>query len=299
MFKKSRVPVRVFRSSDKGAPQNVVGASDNAFKILNACLVEGYGDTASLGWELKFKVGSTGIFMPTDKKQTGWGLRISQSEKYGARVSAVRNPSSDDTFELESAYENNEAYFLHDNTNGDTKTRDWTLVGHSLGFILIFHVTEHSSDGPFNTTLYFGCVPTLAAADDHNYLLCYSTDGSYRYLSYRTRNSYLLMARDYLGLNLGRYGTKSKTEGISHRFPARICNGFWCDDVYITEQVESEWEVRGYLPGIMNVVGDAYPYDRKVLEDFDGSGDSFLYLRFYGHSSSPKGQMVNLTAWEV
>lgn len=69
--------------------------------------------------------------------------------------------------------------------------------------------------------------------------------------------------------------------------------------MYITEQVESEWEVRGYLPGIMNVVGDAYPYDRKVLEDFDGSGDSFLYLRFYGHSSSPKGQMVNLTAWEV
>ncbi|HEZ3786670.1 TPA: hypothetical protein WIB21_000484 [Neisseria meningitidis] len=299
MFKKSRVPVRVFRSSDKGAPQNVVGASDNAFKILNACLVEGYGDTAPLGWELKFKVGSTGIFMPTDKKQTGWGLRISQSEKYGARASAVRNPSSDDTFELESAYENNEAYFLHDDTDGDTKTRDWTLVGHSLGFILIFHVTEHSSDGPFNTTLYFGRVPTLAAADDHNYLLCYSTDGSYRYLSYRTRNSYLFMARDYLGLNLGRYGTKSKTEGISHRFPARICNGFWCDDVYITEYVESEWEVRGYLPGIMNVVGDAYPYDRKVLEDFDGSGDSFLYLRFYGYSSSPKGWLVNLTAWEV
>lgn len=295
MFKKSRVPVRVFRSSDKGAPQNVAGASDNAFKILNACLVSGYGDTAPLGWELKFKVGSTGIFMPTDKKQTGWGLRISQSEKYGASVSAVRNPSSDDTFELESAYQNNEAYFLHDNTNGDTKTRDWTLIGHSLGFLLIFHVT----DNPFNCVLYFGRVPTLAAADDHNYLLCYSTDNYYRYISYQTRNSYLFMARDYLGIHTGIYGMKSKTEGISQRFPARICNGFWCDDVYITEQVEGQWDVRGYLPGIMSAVGDAYPYDRRVLEDFDGSGDSFMYLRLGGYDGSPKGWLVNLTAWEV
>ncbi len=72
MFKKTRVPVRVFRSSDKGAPQNAKGAEDNAFKILKACLADGYGDTAPLGWELKFKVGGTGIFMPTDKKQTGW-----------------------------------------------------------------------------------------------------------------------------------------------------------------------------------------------------------------------------------
>lgn len=295
MFKKTRVPVRVFRSSDKGAPQNAKGAEDNAFKILKACLADGYGDTAPLGWELKFKVGGTGIFMPTDKKQTGWGLRIARSEKYGAAVSAVRNPSSDDTFELESAYQGDQAYFLHDNTNGDNEGRDWTLVGHPLGFILIFHTGGEAC----NTTLYFGRVPTLAAADDHNYLLCYSADGSYRYLSYRSRNSYLFMARDYLGVHTGTYGTKSKTEGISERFPAHICNGFWCDDVYITEQVEGRWEVRGYLPGIMHVAGDAQPYDRRVLEDFDGSGDSFLYLRFYGYDSTPKGWLVNLTAWEA
>lgn len=297
MFKKSRVPVRVFRSSDNGAPQNVKGASDNVFRILKACLVDGYGNTASLGWELKFKVGNTGIFMPTDKKQTGWGLKLGQSDKAYVRIQAVRNPTSDVDFEM-TAYLNNEyGYFLNDYNDGNIPGRDWTLVGHSLGFLLILHVGNY----PVNSVLYFGRVPTLAAADDHNYLTFYSYSTDNRYLSQYTRAAYPFMARDYLGINIGEYDMKSKTEGISKRFPARICNGFWCDDVYITEKVADEWEVRGYLPGIMHAVGNAYPYDRRVLEDFDGSGDSFMYLRFDGSSGYVQqyGWLVNLTAWEV
>ena len=79
MFNTERVPVKVYRWDDAGAPQ--VMPVDGAVKtILKACLVTGYGENENrkepLGWEMLHENGNDACFCGMSEKSIKWALGV-------------------------------------------------------------------------------------------------------------------------------------------------------------------------------------------------------------------------------
>ena len=306
MFNKQRVPVTLFSSTDEGAPQFSKKTGD-IFKIVKACLVSGYGRKSSLGWELKFESGVQGIFMPTDRKGTGWGLSFGNDSGSVIKLDVVKNPTS-----LTANEGNSELGFLNKFTyqfsGSDSSVFSWKLIGHSLGFILL--LTSKNTYAGKSVILYFGRVPSLAAADDNNYYVIVSTSTG-NYLNQgdlRNRNCFI---RDYKGdlAKACNFASKSLMYYSNTVYPSKIINGFFADDVYIIEWTDnSNYSLRGYLSGIMAISEDSQELAKdEPYKNLDGSDDQYLCFNIIsgginqegGFAKSPVNILVNITAWEV
>lgn len=57
-----KVPVKMYKSTDAGAP-SIVGAG-SMMNIFKACLVTGYGDKEGAGWSMPFENATTKVFRP-------------------------------------------------------------------------------------------------------------------------------------------------------------------------------------------------------------------------------------------
>lgn len=306
MFNKQRVPVTLFSSTDEGAPQFTKKAGD-IFKIVKACLVTGYGSKTALGWELKFESGNQGIFIPTDRRQTGWGLSFVQDLDSYIKLDVVKNPTSMTTNEQNSGLEFLNK-FTYQFSGSGVSDFSWKLIGHSLGFVLL--LTSKRTQYGKSVILYFGRVPSLAAADDNNYYVIVSTSTG-NYLDqgdFRNRNSFI---RDYKGdlAKACNFASKSLMYYSNTAYPSKIINGFFADDVYITEWTDgSNYSLRGYLSGIMAISEDSYELARnEPYKNLDGSDDQYLCFNIIngginqegGYAKRPVNILVNITAWEV
>ena len=103
MSKTERVPVKVYRWDDEGAPQ-VLPAEGDIKTILKACLVTGYGENENrkepLGWEILFENGNAACFRSTHEKSTKWALGVYGNAKNGGcNVVGLKNPKSVNTGE--------------------------------------------------------------------------------------------------------------------------------------------------------------------------------------------------------
>jgi hypothetical protein len=306
MFNKQRVPVTLFSSTDEGAPRFSSKAGD-IFKIVKACLVNGYGSKQSLGWELKFESGNQGIFMPTDIKHTGWGLSFGTDTGSVIKLDAVKNPTSLTANEQDAKLEFLNK-FTYQFSGGNTSDFSWKLIGHSLGFILL--LTSKKAYYGKSVILYFGRVPSLAAADDNNYYVIASASSG-NYLDQgdlRNRNGFI---RDYKGdlAKACNFASKSLMYYSNTVYPSKIINGFFADDVYITEWTDgSNYSLRGYLSGIMAISEDSQELVRgEPYKNLDGSDDQYLCFNIInggiyqegGYAKRPVNILVNITAWEV
>lgn len=306
MFNKQRVPVTLFSSTDEGAPQFTRKAGD-IFKIMKACLVTGYGSKASLGWELKFESGNQGIFMPTDRKQTDWGLSFGQDSGSYIKLAAVKKPTSLTDNEQDSGltFLNKFVYQFSYSNESDFS---WKLIGHSLGFILL--LTSKKTYADRSVILYFGRVPSLAAADDNNYYVI-ATSSTGNYLDQgdlRNRNAFV---RDYKGDSpkICNLISKSLSYYLNTKYPSPIINGFFADDVYINEWTgDSNYSIRGYLSGIMAVSEESIEIAKEQpYKNLDGSDDEYLCFNIMNggiyqeisYIKRPVNILVNITAWEV
>lgn len=157
-------PVKVFRSSDEGAPQLTQVAG--SFKtLLKACLVTGYGSKTSLGWEMPFEDTNRAAFRSKDPSSNRYFLRLdntSGDERFtGAMqmtgLDAVTNPFSIS----KSGYSLIRYYAISDSTNLPI----WTLVGHEKAFALFIRFAKVTTIG---TAFFFGDVPRLLPNDRTN-----------------------------------------------------------------------------------------------------------------------------------
>ena len=306
MFNKQRVPVTLFSSTDEGAPQFTRKAGD-IFKIVKACLVSGYGSKSSLGWELKFESGTQGIFMPVDRKSIGWGLSFGNDTGSVIKLDAVKNPTSMTTNEQDAKLEFLNK-FTYQFSGWYASDFSWKLIGHSLGFVL-FLTSKFNQNGK-SIILYFGRVPSLAAADDNNYYVIASTSSG-NYLDQGDLINRNCFIRDYKGdlAKACNFASKSLMYYSNTQYPSKIINGFFADDVYITEWTDgSNYSLRGYLSGIMAISEDSQELAKdEPYKNLDGSDDEYLCFNIIsngiyqegGYAKRPVNILVNITAWEV
>ena len=305
MFDTQRVPVKVYRWDDEGAPQ-VESAAGSIKTILKACLVTGYGEgnkrKDGLGWEMAFEKAQEACFRSTHPKATKWWLGVDDS-KYGERARYVDlcgllEPTSAKAGKVKQKV-NNSSEFCNFIYKKDYNSRDkiqWVVVGNERAFTLIILWQDYCS------FFIFGNFASLAVADAANTLLGYVSDVDDNYI-YRDGTGVVLFVipmRDYKGDIASILKFTSKAYANYGSYPNPITGGFIADDIYMNEIIgHNIYALRGLFPGFMKIgeimpAADVIPMG-TVYDNLDDSEDRFMYINTIGGGSF----LVNLTAWEL
>lgn len=305
MFDTQRVPVKVYRWDDEGAPQ-VESAAGSIKTILKACLVTGYGEgnkrKDGLGWEMAFEKAQEACFRSTHPKATKWWLGVDDS-KYGDRARYVDlcgllEPTSAKAGKVKQKVNNSSGFynFIYKKNDNNRDKIQWVVVGNERAFTLIILWQDYCS------FFIFGNFSSLAVADDANTLLGYVSDIDENFV-YGSGNEIVIFVvpmRDYKGDIASALKFTSKGYGDYGSYPNPITGGFIADDIYLREPIEGgRYALRGLFPGFMKI-GETMPSEDvismgTVYDNLDDSEDRFMYINTIGAGSF----LVNLTAWEL
>ena len=313
MFDTQRVPVKVYRWDDEGAPQ-VEAAAGSIKTILKACLVTGYGEgnkrKDGLGWEMAFEKAQEACFRSTHPKATKWWLGVDDTKYLAGGDRDSRYTDVCGILEPTSATAGKAVQYVWRNSYRvrftsayyyDNSFRlKWVLVGHARAFALILLSPGNSSGSP---VLYFGEFPSLAVADEHQNLLGVGANGSEKYFNLSSSYSgfYCAAMRDYKGDAPNGFFCGSNTVNSSTSYPSPISGGFTASDLYLFEELNgSKYALRGLVPGLMRT-NEAMPSNSvipqgTVYDNLDNSGDEWMYVKCFDNYS---GLLINLTAWEL
>jgi hypothetical protein len=313
MFDTQRVPVKVYRWDDEGAPQ-VESAAGSIKTILKACLVTGYGEgdkrKDGLGWEMAFEKTQEACFRSTHPKATKWWLGVDDT-KYlagGDRnnrytdVCGILEPTSATAGKaVQHVWRNsNRVRFASAGYYDDSFRLRWVLIGHARAFALVLLSQGDSFGSP---VLYFGEFPSLAVADEHQNLLGLGADGDRGFINLNssTNGFHCAAMRDYKGDAPNGFYAGSNVVQSAASYPSPISGGFTASDLYLFEAIDdSKYAIRGLVPGLMRT-NEAMPSNRvipqgTVYDNLDNSGDEWMYVKVFGNHS---GLLINLTAWEL
>ena len=305
MFDTQRVPVKVYRWDDEGAPQ-VESAAGSIKTILKACLVTGYGEgnkrKDGLGWEMAFEKTKEACFRSTHPKATKWWLGVDDS-KYGDRARYVDlcgllEPTSAKAGKVKQKVINSSGFhnFIYKKNDNNRDKIQWVVVGNERAFTLIILWQDYCS------FFIFGNFCSLAVADEANTLLGYVSDVDENFV-YGTGSEVVIFVvpmRDYKGDIASVLKFTSKAYANYGSYPSPITGGFIADDIYLMEGIGNNgYALRGLFPGFMKI-GEVMPsFDvipmGTVYDNLDDSEDRFMYINTIGGGSF----LVNLTAWEL
>ena len=305
MFDTQRVPVKVYRWDDEGAPQ-VESAAGSIKTILKACLVTGYGEgnkrKDGLGWEMAFEKTKEACFRSTHPKATKWWLGVDDS-KYGDRARYVDlcgllEPTSAKAGKVKQKVINSSGFhnFIYKKNDNNRDKIQWVVVGNERAFTLIILWQDYCS------FFIFGNFCSLAVADEANTLLGYVSDVDENFV-YGTGSEVVIFVvpmRDYKGDIASVLKFTSKAYANYGSYPSPITGGFIADDIYLMEGIGNDrYALRGLFPGFMKI-GEVMPsFDvipmGTVYDNLDDSEDRFMYINTIGMGSF----LVHLTAWEL
>lgn len=312
MFDTQRVPVKVYRWDDEGAPQ-VESAAGSIKTILKACLVTGYGEgnkrKDGLGWEMAFEKAQEACFRSTHPKATKWWLGVDDTkylaggDRYSryTDVCGILEPTSATAGKaVQSVWRSNSRIrFSHHYYSEDNVKLKWVLIGHARAFALVLLTPGNLAASP---VLYFGEFPSLALADEHQNLLGVGANGSEKYFNLSSSYSgfYCVAMRDYKGDALNDFYCGSNTAESSTSYPSPISGGFTASDLYLFEGVKGRYAIRGLVPGLMRT-NEEMPSNNvipqgTIYDNLDNSGDEWMYVKCFGNGA---GLLINLTAWEL
>lgn len=312
MFDTQRVPVKVYRWDDEGAPQ-VESAAGSIKTILKACLVTGYGEgnkrKDGLGWEMAFEKTQEACFRSTHPKATKWWLGVDDTKYLAggdrdnryADVCGILEPTSA-TAGKAVQYVRHNSYrvrFTSAYYSDNSFRLKWVLVGHARAFALILLSPDKSSGSP---VLYFGEFPSLAVADEHQNLLGLGGSGEREYFTLDGTAAFHCSAmRDYKGDAPNAFYCGANVVESSAPYPSPISGGFTASDLYLFEELnDRKYAIRGLVPGLMRT-NEAMPSNSvipqgTVYDNLDNSGDEWMYVKTFSNHS---GLLINLTAWEL
>ena len=310
MFDTQRVPVKVYRWDDEGAPQ-VESAAGSIKTILKACLVTGYGEGNNrkdgLGWEMAFEKTQEACFRSTHPKATKWWLGVDDT-KYSPNNSYDRYTDVCGILEPTSATAGKAVQYVWKDSgrirfassyySGGSSRLKWVLIGHARAFALVLLSPSNFAG---SSVLYFGEFPSLAVADEHQNLLGLGAFGSEKYFYFGGDSQFYCSAmRDYKGDTPNKFKCSANVFESSVAYPSPISGGFTASDLYLFEELNGGYAIRGLVPGLMRT-NEAMPSNAvipqgTVYDNLDNSGDKWMYAKVFGNHS---GLLINLTAWEL
>lgn len=310
MLQTTRKPVTVYRNTDDHAPQ-LTAAAGSLKTILKACLVEGYGNKPSLGWEMPFEDAHSAVFRSKNPKSPGMALQIKNPQPRGAEARMMINPTALDKADAILAKGQAKFPYLRGYDQGGSG-RTWMVIGHDSAFALLLTGSQSGV-----RLLWFGDFPSLVAADTGNCLLYCGDDNSADYLSSLTYeptvvgtggNNHFVLGKSFDGLSNGTPGYVLSLvipiRGLP--YPDLITGGLSMSECFIAERVfvtssMAQHPLRGLWPGVYYSANNLSPVaDYAELTGFPGTDDRYLKVGLNDSGGTQTGfYLINLTAWEA
>lgn len=151
---------RELKSTDVGAPQLVGNTKNSLNAVLKAALVNGYGETAPLGWDLIYEELDQGVCVFRPKIGSRMFLQIIDDNSFGnGRVAKAQSYES-----MQSAFigvmpcnPDNVTYVHKISTNSSALSVPWHIIGDERGFYLLTRPYYNSSTWKnISKICYFG-----------------------------------------------------------------------------------------------------------------------------------------------
>ena len=169
------LPVTVFRSTDEGVPVIQPTKPSDWLKIIQACLVDGYGSKQPLGWTLEFgDLDSLKMVFKNNSADGGSGGAVqieahsgSDSNRQHVRFTAANSITALDTY-IEKA-----GYRTISTIEQEYYCRGWILVGCGRSFYirpetgLLKWNSTSSNVYKYNQCLWIGDVQSFIPNDQH------------------------------------------------------------------------------------------------------------------------------------
>lgn len=305
--------VRVYSSSDAGAPALRGNTPGDLINLLEKCLVTGYGSKAGAGWTKPYTgtnvaafrqgAGSNGMFLRVDDTSTATSNRSAKVKGYEAMTDV--DTGTPISFPTPTQSADGLYWFTHHGSGSVANPRPWRLIADEMFFYFMLSTyPESSNDTNYNECYAFGdIIPYKPGDTTHTVLL-----GSRSATGPNTSDYYpwygvginetlvtryaLVAARSYTNLGgpiyLGWHSdhTKGSTTWGSGRlsYPHGPDGGLYLAPVWVHEAHVSPYNVRGLMPGLWvpcHAEGILSQY-----QTFDGQGElagkQFMARRHYG-----------------
>ncbi len=271
--------VRVYSSSDVGAPVLRGNTPGDFINVLDKCLVTGYGEKQPAGWSKPFSgvnvaafqqgEGSNGMFLRIDDTSTATSYRA-------ARVVGYENMTDVNTG-LPAPFPDNlqmpGGFYWHQqySTQGNlADPRPWTIIADEAFFWLLLKNLPSQSDDKYNQEAYcFGDIIPLKPGDTTHTILtggttsnAASSGDSYMWNDTSMSNTLagsraLYFARSFTNLGGAARGgwagdaiRGSGEWGQGYlQYPHGPDGGLYLSPVLVHENAGSPYNVRGILPG--------------------------------------------------
>ena len=151
---------RELKSTDVGAPQLVGNTKNSLNAVLKAALVNGYGETAPLGWDLIYEELDQGVCVFRPKIGSRMFLQIIDDNSFGnGRLAKAQSYES-----MQSAFIGvmpcmpDNITYIHKIYNSATLSVPWHIIGDERGFYLLTRAHYNASVAYKNSVkiAYFG-----------------------------------------------------------------------------------------------------------------------------------------------
>lgn len=310
MLQTTRLPVKVYQSTDKDAPQ-MTDTAGSLKTVLKACLVTGYGDKPSLGWETLFENATDAIFKRTDPKATEFALLVQNTNKDYATISMVEKPTSLTQWFKQYGYQSNQNYYPYNKQRGSS----WVLVGHGLAFVLITDGYYFSNGGFNSRMLWFGDFPSLLEGDMNNCLMwmpSQRTTLSAGHSGFFARDNTSSAANPAI-MTSSYDGLAQNAQGLVHSlceynsglpYPDPVMGGFVVSETWLLERIGNSSPMTTYLRGLwpgLFFCSNQVPLAVKTqVTGIDGSDDTFMCFTAADTGQYQQNMLfINITAWEA
>lgn len=307
--------VRIYSSSDAGAPVLRGNTPGDLINLLEKCLVTGYGSKAGAGWTKPYTgtnvaafqqgAGSNGMFLRVDDTSTSTSYRSARVKGYETMTDV--NTGTPTSFPTPTQKATGLNWFTHYGSGSVANPRPWQLIADEMFFYFMLSTyPEQSNDTYYNECYAFGdIIPYKPGDTTHTILLGSWGDSSanssepwpWRGVSagyYMGSERYRLMAaRSYTNLGgpifLGWHTDPIKGNNDYFgsgwlSYPHGPDGGLYLAPVWVHEPHVSPYNVRGVMPGLwVPCHADGILGQHRT---FDGQGElagkQFMARRHYG-----------------
>lgn len=332
-------PVTLYRWDDPGAPQITTpyGSANEVKAVLDACLVNGYGAKAPLGWSKVFD-DSNGVVYQNNVAAGGSGGMVRFWPKSGNWNVGTTDFASAMTLQSAKSYVASNtpvrpsgpwAFYHPVNT---TAVKAWVLIGTAIGFYLFFHWYDGSktsatssykmSNTAFSASCYVGDILSLLAGDAYkfvtvgydqvnsmtiNYIsnqftLCnsgsMSNNGNTVGIVFYDSDGGSGTTLYQLKLPFGDYGTAIPSAGYAD--PVLVCPVALLNNNFSSansDQAAKQPYCRGFMPGMVNSLFGDGGVTTYWPYTKHISGVNHWLIGMYGSSTISSNKWINLVEW--
>lgn len=275
--------VRLFRSTDNGAPSLSDSSAGSLITILRACLVNGYGTRLAAGWSMPFSdlPNNKAVFQSVsgdsvqidDNDDYRWASALGFKTMSALDIGTEQYPNSD---QISIGYE----YRIFKRYNNSTDSQSWFVVADDNWF---YFVNTHNTSTPsYPSGFFFGQYDCANPSFTENYMLTgvvlgvgsVATTNAYRSLYsaeywYARRNYQNSVLPTLINLELGSFSWAN---------PNPFTGNLELEKVPLKSS-QTPYVRYGGLPNHFRLLGNS-SMSYRGGELFDISGDKYVILSY-------------------